>query len=879
VALTERLALLITGDSKGAVKAIEDVGRAADKNLGTTDKRLEKTGLQLQRLGAGALGVGALFTAGLAKSAQKAGELEQAVGGTQAVFKESAGVIDQFAKSAARSMGLSERAFREATTRIGGSLKGLGFETDDAADRAVELTGVAADLAATYGGTTAEAVDALGAAFRGEADPAERFNLFLNQTRVNAKAVALGLAESESAVSANAKAQATLALILEQSADAQGQFSREADTLIGKQQIATAEAENASAALGEGFVPVMEKVSEAISAAATGFSELDDATGGAASTVAAFGSIGLTVGGAIAVAVGKVIELRTAFAAQKVAAQEAAAANALAGDSAVASAGKFSKLATAAGIAVAAYVAVENASQDLDEINPELKVSAEEAQAFLEDTTGNIKQLAEILGEIETGRGLTFFENLLQQSRPAAEKYLTQLEEAGYETGKLRAIFDKVEPAAGGVAAGLDDIGGSAAEAIAPVEELGSAFQSILRAAVSTEYPAASFYDFNDTMDGTEEKAGRVGAAVDLVAKKNEAVASTAKAAEDAFWGFQDSAEALADAQDGLLDAQKKLDEALKGPSEQDRAKLQDDVTDATLSLQDATFGVEDAQKKLTEAQTEGDPSEIARAQNDLEQAMLRRKRAQEELTQRQSEYNQVANWTKENDPKVAEAQDGVTEAQKRLEKQTRLTKDAWGELNDRAREADETVNASLATFGASDSALYNNRRNVMDTKGAYLDLAEAIDKVTESIIANAATGATALQEIDGLLGQVNANPYLSEAQKQQLRELLDASRERIFKERQGDFADRSAGGGILGGGNTGRRASGGPVYAGQSYLVGEQGPELLTMGSNGYVTANRNLGGNITINVSALSSAGVEEAVVEGLRRANRQGLTQLVA
>ena len=40
-------------------------------------------------------------------------------------------------------------------------------------------------------------------------------------------------------------------------------------------------------------------------------------------------------------------------------------------------------------------------------------------------------------------------------------------------------------------------------------------------------------------------------------------------------------------------------------------------------------------------------------------------------------------------------------------------------------------------------------------------------------------------------------------------------------------------------------RASGGPVGAGMTYLVGEQGPELLTMGaSNGYVTPNNKLGG-----------------------------------
>jgi lambda family phage tail tape measure protein len=43
--------------------------------------------------------------------------------------------------------------------------------------------------------------------------------------------------------------------------------------------------------------------------------------------------------------------------------------------------------------------------------------------------------------------------------------------------------------------------------------------------------------------------------------------------------------------------------------------------------------------------------------------------------------------------------------------------------------------------------------------------------------------------------------------------------------------------------GISGGRATGGSVNAGETYLVGEKGPELLTMGSGGYVTPNHALG------------------------------------
>jgi len=54
-------------------------------------------------------------------------------------------------------------------------------------------------------------------------------------------------------------------------------------------------------------------------------------------------------------------------------------------------------------------------------------------------------------------------------------------------------------------------------------------------------------------------------------------------------------------------------------------------------------------------------------------------------------------------------------------------------------------------------------------------------------------------------------------------------------------------------------RASGGPVSAGRSYLVGENGPEIITARSSGTVIPNDQIGGGATIinfNVTAIDSA-----------------------
>ena|SRR6185295_2588649 len=216
---------------------VEGVGKNASAKLGTL-------------LAAG------VFAAGTKSAIDSAKKLEQAVGGTTAVFKENSAQIDAFAKSAAKNLGLSESAARELTAQIGGALKGYGFDLDEATEKSQMLASLGADLAATFGGETTDAVMALSAALRGEFDPLERYAIAINTTMIDQKAVALGLAESTTNVDQHARAQAALALIVERSGDAQGQFARESSTASGASSIAAAEAENSAAKLGTNLLPV-----------------------------------------------------------------------------------------------------------------------------------------------------------------------------------------------------------------------------------------------------------------------------------------------------------------------------------------------------------------------------------------------------------------------------------------------------------------------------------------------------------------------------------------------------------------------------------------------------------------------------------------------
>lgn len=68
----------------------------------------------------------------------------------------------------------------------------------------------------------------------------------------------------------------------------------------------------------------------------------------------------------------------------------------------------------------------------------------------------------------------------------------------------------------------------------------------------------------------------------------------------------------------------------------------------------------------------------------------------------------------------------------------------------------------------------------------------------------------------------------------------------------------------------SGARASGGPVLGGNTYLVGEKGPELFTPSTSGSITPNNKLGGpTINVYVNGTNAPDVRRAAGQGMREA----------
>lgn len=194
------------------------------------------------------------------ESISYAAEAEQSYGAVESIFGDHAQGIISASKGAAEAVGLSGREYRELTASTGAMLKNMGMPMDEVASKSQNLVGVASDLAATFGGSTKDAIEAVNALMRGEADPIERYGVSIKQSDINARMAAKGLDKLTGSAAKQAQAQTLLEMLTEQTSSAQGQFGRETDTAAHKQQVATAKFNDAKEAIGTGLLPMFAEL-------------------------------------------------------------------------------------------------------------------------------------------------------------------------------------------------------------------------------------------------------------------------------------------------------------------------------------------------------------------------------------------------------------------------------------------------------------------------------------------------------------------------------------------------------------------------------------------------------------------------------------------
>lgn len=567
------------------------------------------------------------FTAAINSIIGQASRLEQSIGAVESVFGDAKGAVEQFAKTSAQAYGISAAAARELTSQTGALLKGLGMTTKEAADQSVVIARLGADLSAAFGGRPEEAVQALGAALRGEFNPAERFGVSLTAISVATKAVEMGLADTVTEVDGYARAQATLALITEQTADVQGQFARESDTAAGAAARARAEFENQRAELGQDLLPVYGQVVSLLSDVAGAFTALP----GPIQTVV------IAMGGLVAMAgpVGRVVDtVKDVGGAMKNATPFAMGLGSALGIAAVAAAGYAAEAARSRQNTMLLTSALaELGKQSDDRILGDMARVLQAAAANGDDTTLMLIELGEAnRGTLQRVRDLlaatTEQEHSYRGFTLTLEDVDGALAEADRRTAQLAADTEASIPAIEGatgankdLAAALDDTANSGADVAASMEDIRSradraaerigffqqALEELRGGAVSLE---ESNRALRDGIDAITAAATENGATLDINTEKGRRNREVIQQQVDAIF---EHAEAMIESGSSMKeagDAADGLREMLIGQMEQlgfTRAEAEDYIT--TLGL--TPENVETAVKLTKTEQAKADIEDI----------------------------------------------------------------------------------------------------------------------------------------------------------------------------------------------------------------------------------------------------------------------------
>lgn len=259
MANNDGLVIKIDGDDSGLEKKLSGIGKTASKALGAVAK--------------GTALIGTAFTGATVAALRFSGELEQNLGGSEAVFKAYAQSIQATANDAFKNMGLSASGFLATANKMGSLFQGAGFSIEESARLTAESMQRAADVASIMGIDVSWAMESIAGAAKGNFTMMDNLGVAMNETTLNAYALEIGLGKTTQQMTNQEKVALALEMFLERTAYAAGNYAKENNTLAGSLTTAKAALSNFISGAGD-IDDVAESLSNASQVVLESFGEL-----------------------------------------------------------------------------------------------------------------------------------------------------------------------------------------------------------------------------------------------------------------------------------------------------------------------------------------------------------------------------------------------------------------------------------------------------------------------------------------------------------------------------------------------------------------------------------------------------------------------------
>ena len=237
--------------AESAIKGVDNQVKKASAGMGQFSGQLKTLATSI------GVAFSAAAVANFAKqSVMASSNMEESLSKVAVVFGKGAAEVEAFGKSAAVNLGISNQKALEAAGTYGNLFQAFGLGQGESQKMSTSLVQLASDMASFNNTSVDDAILALRSGLSGETEPLKRFGVALSEVRLKEEAMRMGLIKTMSGtLPVAAKSQAAYALIMRDTALAQGDYARTAEGTANTMKTLQARFEDAKVAIGDALMP------------------------------------------------------------------------------------------------------------------------------------------------------------------------------------------------------------------------------------------------------------------------------------------------------------------------------------------------------------------------------------------------------------------------------------------------------------------------------------------------------------------------------------------------------------------------------------------------------------------------------------------------
>lgn len=242
-------------DTRMDTSGVQNGVSAIKQSFNGLGSAVKKIGLLI----GGAFAVGKLVQFGK-ECVELGSDLAEVQNVVDVTFTTMSDKVNEFAKNAMTSAGLSETMAKRYVGTFGAMSKSFGFSEQQAYDMSTALTQLTGDVASFYNISQDLAYIKLKSVFTGETETLKDLGVVMTQSALDQYALANGYGKTTSAMTEQEKVALRLAFVQKQLSAASGDFIRTSDSWANQVRVMQLQLQSLKATVGQGLINIFTPV-------------------------------------------------------------------------------------------------------------------------------------------------------------------------------------------------------------------------------------------------------------------------------------------------------------------------------------------------------------------------------------------------------------------------------------------------------------------------------------------------------------------------------------------------------------------------------------------------------------------------------------------